>query len=90
MHPPPRKSTIKIDNETLGNVNETLECVSFIMFDEDLPHSVSASSHQIGVVIKQNNFANEHLTTIGEQLDRIENNQSQTPIVQTIPNNIPP
>ena len=81
MHHPHKKSTIKIDNETLGNVSETLECVPFIMFDEELPHNEAASSHQIGIVIKQNNFANEYLTTIGEQLDRIENNQSQTPII---------
>ena len=83
IHPPPRTSTIEIDNETPGNTSRTLQCVPFIIFDEELPQGVAASSHQIGVVIKQNNFSNEYLTTIGEQLDRIENNQSQTPIIST-------
>ena len=88
-HPPPRKCKIKYGNETSandneigikygssGNNNENLECLPFILFDEELSSNIAASAHQIGVIMKQNNYTNEYLTTIGDQLDRIENNQS--------------
>ena len=81
-HPPPRKCKIKYDNEigikygSSGNNNKNLECLPFILFDEELSSNIAAFAHQIGVIMKQNNYTNEYLTTIGDQLDRIENNQS--------------
>ncbi|KAK3204833.1 hypothetical protein Dsin_018879 [Dipteronia sinensis] len=44
--------------------------------DTDLSNNIASSSAQVGAVIKQNNYTNIFLNTLGEQLDKIELNMT--------------
>ncbi|KAK3205355.1 hypothetical protein Dsin_019401 [Dipteronia sinensis] len=52
--------------------------------DSWLFNDIPSSSAQIGAVIKQNNYTNVFLNTLGEQLDKIELNMTtSSPVLQT-------
>ncbi|KAK3212824.1 hypothetical protein Dsin_017530 [Dipteronia sinensis] len=52
--------------------------------DSELSNDIPSSSAQIGAIIKQNNYTNVFLNTLGEQLDKIELNMTtSSPVLQT-------
>ncbi|KAK3225974.1 hypothetical protein Dsin_005836 [Dipteronia sinensis] len=77
LHPPPRNFDIDIFNEDTDPVAfTTTSCSPFVIMDTDLSNNIASSSAQVGAVIKQNNYTNIFLNTLGEQLDEIELNMT--------------
>ena len=87
-HPPPRTCDIEMENEDNAGATETMSCSPYILIGTPFSSTVPASAQQIGVVMKQNNYTNAYLRTVGDQLDRIEANQYQD-LTRTVPETIP-
>ena len=78
-YPPQKTCEIEMENEDreVPGATETMTCSHYILIDSSLSNTVPASSQQLGIVMKQNNYTNAYLRTVGDQLDRIEINQYQ-------------
>ena len=74
-YPSLRSCEIEMENEDQAGAIETMICSPYILIDLSLSSTVHTSSKQMGVVMKQNNYRNAYLRTVGDQLDRIEVNQ---------------
>ncbi|KAK2661284.1 hypothetical protein Ddye_007817 [Dipteronia dyeriana] len=83
LHPPPRNFEINMPNDDNPAETNVTECTPFIIFDEPLSYTTFSSSHQIGLVMKQGNYTNFFLNSIGEQLEKIDLNLTQTSISPT-------
>ncbi|KAK2644993.1 hypothetical protein Ddye_020188 [Dipteronia dyeriana] len=68
FHPPPKHLEIELPNENPENNNNTTLCTPFIIFDDPLSANIPSSSQQVGIVMRQNNYTNLFLNSIGEQL----------------------
>ncbi|KAK0583144.1 hypothetical protein LWI29_033779 [Acer saccharum] len=89
-HPPPRTCEIEIENEDRevpGGAPEIMTCSPYILIDSSLSNTVPASSQQMGIIMKQNNYTNAYLKTVGDQLDRIEISQYQS-LTRSVPESV--
>ncbi|KAK0590161.1 hypothetical protein LWI29_023362 [Acer saccharum] len=89
-HPPPRTCEIEIENEDRevpGGASKIMTCSPYILIDSSLSNTVPASSQQMGIIMKQNNYTNAYLKTVGDQLDRIEISQYQS-LTRSVPESV--